>query len=93
MLCHYADFDTYRASRSTLNPMNRRLIFKALTGLFATKSLPVAPVKVPASLQVAKAAAATNPLFNDLGPEGVWTFDGVRIVWTPGNRHADAPFA
>ena len=93
MLCHYADFDTYRASRSTLNPMKRRNTFKTLTGLFAAKSLPIAPVKVPASLQVAKAAAATNPLFNDLGPQGVWTFDGVRIVWTPGNRHADAPFA
>ena len=73
--------------------MKRRNIFKTLTSLFAAKSLPIAPVKVPASLQVAKAAAATNPLFNDLGPEGVWTFDGVRIVWTPGNRHADAPFA
>jgi hypothetical protein len=43
--------------------MNRRNIFKAITGLFAAKSLPAAPVKVPASLQVAKAAAATNPVF------------------------------
>jgi hypothetical protein len=71
--------------------MKRRNIFKALTGLFAAKSLPAAPVKVsnsimdmprdfytackqagllstasvkiPAALQVAKAATATNPLF------------------------------
>jgi len=43
--------------------MKRRNIFKALTGLFAAKSLPATPVKVPASLQVAKAAAATSPFF------------------------------
>jgi hypothetical protein len=43
--------------------MKRRNIFKALTGLFAAKSLPAAPVKVPASLQVAKAAAAASPVF------------------------------
>jgi hypothetical protein len=49
--------------------MKRRNIFKALTGLFAAKSLPAAPVKVPASLQVAKAAAATNSLFSGGIPE------------------------
>jgi hypothetical protein len=49
--------------------MKRRNIFKAITGLFAAKSLPAAPVKVPASLQVAKAAAATNPLFSGGIPE------------------------
>lgn len=43
--------------------MKRRNIFKTLAGLFAAKSLPAAPVKVPASLQVAKAAAAASPLF------------------------------
>lgn len=43
--------------------MTHRNIFKALAGLFAAKSLPASPVKVPASLQVAKAAAATSPLF------------------------------
>jgi hypothetical protein len=49
--------------------MKRRNIFKAITGLFAAKSLPAAPVKVPASLQVAKAAAATNPLFSGAYPQ------------------------
>ncbi len=49
--------------------MTRRNIFKTLTGLFAAKSLPVAPVRIPASLQVAKAAAATNPLFSGGLPE------------------------
>lgn len=45
--------------------MKRRSIFQALAGLIGAKSLPAAPVKVSASLQVAKAAAAANPLFND----------------------------
>jgi len=49
--------------------MKRRNLFKDLTGLFAAKSLPVPPVKVPASLQVAKAAAATNPLFAGAEPQ------------------------
>ena len=49
--------------------MKRRNIFKAITGLFAAKSLPVAPVKVPASLQVAKAAAAASPLFSGAEPQ------------------------
>jgi hypothetical protein len=93
--------------------MKRRNIFKALTGLFAAKSLPAAPVKVsnsimdmprdfytackqagllstasvkvPASLQVAKAAAATNPLFTGAKPQ--WHGMGL-IEWMV--RHQEA---
>ena len=43
--------------------MKRRSIFQALVGLIGAKSLPAAPVKVPASLQVAKAAASASPSF------------------------------
>jgi hypothetical protein len=44
--------------------MNRRSILQSLAGLLGAKTLPAAKVKIPASLQVAKAAAAANPLFN-----------------------------
>lgn len=48
--------------------MRRRSILQALAGLVGAKSLPAAapvrrPIKIPASLQVAKAAAMANPTF------------------------------
>ena len=44
--------------------MRRRSFLQALAGLVGAKSLPAAaPVKIPASLQVAKAAAMANPMF------------------------------
>ena len=41
--------------------MNRRSILQSLAGLIGAKTLPAAKVKIPASLQVAKAAVMARP--------------------------------